>query len=75
MFMLKSVKLSGCQVAKLDPWDMLSNFCFHVYAQKSLFLCENCNAFLGTSSAAREFANSRAGSQLKMGAKEGPLII
>ena len=32
---------------KIDPWDMLNNFCFHVYAQKSLFLCENCNAFLG----------------------------
>ena len=25
---------------KNDPWDML-NFCFHVYAQKLLFLCEN----------------------------------
>ena len=21
-----------------DPWDMLNNFCFHVYAQKSLFM-------------------------------------
>ena len=20
---------------KFDPWDMLNNFCFHVYAQKS----------------------------------------
>ena len=44
---------------------MLNNFCFHVYAQKSLFLCENCNMFFWTSSA-REFANHRAGSQLKM---------
>ena len=26
---------------------MLNNFCFHVYAQKSLFIVENCNAFLG----------------------------
>ena len=25
------VKLSSCQVVKIDPWD---NFCFHVYAQK-----------------------------------------
>ena len=29
------------------PWDMPNNFCFHVYAQKSLFIAENCNAFLG----------------------------
>ena len=29
---------------------MLNNFCFHVYAQKSLFIGENCNAFFGTSS-------------------------
>ena len=29
----------------VDPWDMLNKFCFHVYAQKSLFLAENCNAF------------------------------
>ena len=28
-----------------DPWDMLNNFCFHVYAQKSLFIGENGNAF------------------------------
>ena len=27
--------------------DMLNNFCFHVYAQKSLFIAENCYAFLG----------------------------
>ena len=25
--------------------DMLNNFCFHLYAQKSLFMAENCNAF------------------------------
>ena len=24
--------------------DMLNNFCLHVYAQKSLFIAENCNA-------------------------------
>ena len=49
MSMLKSVSLSSCQVVKLsrcqvvkfDPWDMLNNFCFHVYAQKSLFVGEN----------------------------------
>ena len=31
--------------AYVDPWDMLKNFCFHVYAQKSLFIAENCNGF------------------------------
>ena len=25
----------------VDPWDMQNNFCFHVYAQKSLFIGEN----------------------------------
>ena len=25
--------------------DMLNNFCFHLYAQKWLFIAENCNAF------------------------------
>ena len=29
------------------PWDMLNNFCFHVYAQKSLFKVENVNVFFG----------------------------
>ena len=28
-----------------DPWDMLNNFCFHVYAQKLLFIVEKVNAF------------------------------
>ena len=27
--------------------DMLNNFCFHLYAQKSLFIAKNCNAFFG----------------------------
>ena len=31
---------------------MLNNFCFHVYAQKSLFIAENCNAFFLTATAA-----------------------
>ena len=58
MSMLKSVKLSGCQVVKLsscqivkfDRWDMLNKFCFHVHAHKSLFIAENCNAFFLTTS-------------------------
>ena len=32
-------------VFSFDPWDMLNNFCFHVLAQKSLFIAENCNPF------------------------------
>ena len=32
-------------MAQVDPRDMLNNFCFHVYAQKSLFIGENGNAF------------------------------
>ena len=43
------VKLSHCQVVKFDPWDMLKYFCFHVYAQKSLFIGENGNDFFWTS--------------------------
>ena len=38
---------------------------FYVYAQKSLFIAENCNAFFWTS-ASREFRSHRAGSQLKI---------
>ena len=56
---------------------MLNNFCFHVYAQKSLFKVENVNAFFLTSmlflwqnfldsTLSCELANPRAGSQLKM---------
>ena len=32
--------------AYVDPWDMLKNFCFHVYAQILLFMTENDNALL-----------------------------
>ena len=31
--------------AYVDTWDMLNNFCFHVYAQKSQFIDENGNDF------------------------------
>ena len=36
-----------CQMstAYVDPWDMLNYFCFHVYAQKSLFIGQNGNVF------------------------------
>ena len=41
-------KVTVCKLAKLaklqmDPWDMLNNFCFHFYAQKSLSIAEKCN--------------------------------
>ena len=36
-------------MALVYPRDMLNNFCFHVYAQKSLFVGENGNGFFGTS--------------------------
>ena len=35
--------------AYVDRWDMLKFFCFQLYAQKSLFIAENCNVFFGTS--------------------------
>ena len=43
-------KLENLNIWKLwnmknDPWDMLNNFCFHVYAQKSLFIGQNVNGF------------------------------
>ena len=33
----------------VDPCDMLNNFCFHFYAQKSLFIGEDDNAFFTAS--------------------------
>ena len=32
-------------MASVDPRDMLNKFCFHLYAQKSLFIGQNCSAF------------------------------
>ena len=37
--------------AYVDPWDMLNNFCFHVYAQMSLFMGVNVNDFFLTAAA------------------------
>ena len=34
--------------AYVDSWDMLNNFCFHVYAQMLLFMDENVNGFFLT---------------------------
>ena len=46
-----------CQrsIAYFDPWYMLNNFCFHVYAHKSLFIAKNCNGFFGTPASASPF--------------------
>ena len=49
---------------------MLNNFCFHVYAQRSLFKVENVNAFFyiiisSSSTLSCYFRVHRAGSQLK----------
>ena len=50
------------------PLNMLNNFCFHVYAQKSLFIAENCNAFFDIVliTLSCEFGVHRAGSQQKI---------
>ena len=65
--------------AYVDPWDMLNNFCFHVYAQKSLFIGDNVNDFFDlTHTISCEFRCHRAGFQLKMSecqTKAGTLIV
>ena len=52
-------------MAQDDPRDMLNNFCFHVYAQKSLFIDADAFFTLTLSTLSCKFANYRAGSQLK----------
>ena len=50
MSMVKS-DIGQMSNAYVDPWDMLNNFCFHVYAQKSVFIMfigENGNVFFFT---------------------------
>ena len=75
---LKTWKLENFENIKNDPWDMLNNFCFYVYAQKSLFKVENVNAFFWQnfsfmffldhiSTLSTDITVHRAGSQLKMG--------
>ena len=51
---------------------MLNNFCFHVYAQKSLFIAENYNAFLDIVliTLSCEYTVHRAGSQLTKAGSE-----
>ena len=54
-------------MVQVDPRDMPTNFCFHVYAQKSLFIGENGNPFfyLTLHTRAPDISVHRAGSQLK----------
>ena len=33
---LKKFENLEFKMAQVDPWDMLNNFCFHLYAQNSL---------------------------------------
>ena len=65
----KTWKLENFENIKNDPWDMLNNFCLHVYAHKSLFIAEN-GFFWDSSSSiitlSCEFRCHRAGSQLKI---------
>ena len=53
MSMLKSHSHSYTfSLSNTFTFDMLNNFCFHVYAQKSLFTGENDNVYFWTSAAA-----------------------
>ena len=47
-----SLNVENFQNIENYPWDLLNNFCFHVYCQNSLFIGENDNAFFAASSAA-----------------------
>ena len=53
---------------KNDPWDMLNNFCFRVYAQKSMFIGENDNVFFWDHiiTLSTDIMVHRADSQLKI---------
>ena len=52
-------------MALVYPRDMLNNFCFHVYAQKSVFIGENGYGFFFDSIITCAITVQRAGSQLK----------
>ena len=64
-------KIQKLKLKKVDPRHMLNKFCFHLYAQNSLFIGENCNGFVFDTlniiiTLTCEFRVHRAGSQLKM---------
>ena len=43
---LKKFEILKFKIAQVDPRDMLNKLCFHLYAQKLLFIGENGNGFL-----------------------------
>ena len=65
-------KLANLHNLQIDPWDMLNNFCFHVYAQKSLFInlqnlqTANCNAFFNWEPALGLANSQAAAAEVKM---------
>ena len=63
-----SFSLSHAAISHSITLDMLNKFCFHLYAQKSLFIGENCNAFFNHhhTTLTCYFRCHRAGSQLKI---------
>ena len=40
------------RIRYVNPWDMLNNFCFLVYAQMLMFMGENDNGYFSTAAAA-----------------------
>ena len=60
-------KLGTRNVLKnLKTLDMMNTYCCHVYAQKSLFIAENCDGFFGIAAPSPVSLDVRVGSQLKM---------
>ena len=60
---LKTWKTWKFENIKNDPWDMLNNFSFHVYAQKLLFIGEMSMLFFDTKhTLSTDITVSRSGS-------------
>ena len=67
---LKKFEILKFKIAQVDPRDMLIKFCFHLYAQNSLLIGENCNEVffdLLIITPSTDIRVHRAGSQLKSG--------
>ena len=45
---LKTWKIWKLENIENDPWNMLNNFCFHIFAQKSLIISEIGNVYFLT---------------------------
>ena len=61
----EKLSLSQLSLSHSLTLDILNNFCFHVYAPKSLFISAICNEYFLTP-ASRDLRGHRAGSQLKI---------